>query len=346
MEEKGKAIGLDVLLRPTDRFVVSSVPLTTMRPDTVQPQLVVLGTIGYDTRLTNTISARVSGRIERLYVRYRYQHIHKGEPLMDIYSPELETGEKEYLFLLKNDPANLVMIRAARQQLLLLGVGERQLDEVARTGRPLPVLTVYSSISGHIHEAGNSMPEGDRGMGGRTTTAELSVKEGMYVEKAQAVFQVFDVDQSWVLLSLFPGQEGLVHRGDPVEIVPETVPDEAFKGRVDLVEPLYRQGVRSLTVRVYFDNSRRDIPVGSAVKAIIRPASVVGNWLPRDAVLSLGTHRVVFLQEEGGFRAHAVTTGMTEGQRILILSGLGAKDSVAANAQFLVDSEDFIKINN
>ena len=346
MEQKGKAIGLDVLLRPTDRFVVSSVPLTTMRPDTVQPQLVVLGTIGYDTRLTNTISARVSGRIERLYVRYRYQHIHKGEPLMDIYSPELETGEKEYLFLLKNDPENLVMIRAARQQLLLLGVGERQLDEVARTGRPLPVLTVYSSFSGHIHEAGNSMPEGDRGMGGRTTTAELSVKEGMYVEKAQAVFQIFDVDQSWVLLSLFPGQEGLVHRGDPVEIVPETVPNKAFKGRVDLVEPLYRQGVRSMTVRVYFDNSRRDIPVGSAVKATIRPASVVGNWLPRDAVLSLGTHRVVFLQQKGGFRAHGVTTGMTEGQRILILSGLGAKDSVAANAQFLVDSEDFIKINN
>src|SRR5262249_34976191 len=147
-------IELDQLLRPTDKFVLSSIPVTTMQPDTVQPQLEVLGTISYDTRLTNTISARVSGRIERLYVRSRYQHVHKGDRILDTYSPELQTGEQEYLYLLKNDPGNTVLISAARQRLLLLGVGERQLDEIARTGKPLPVLTVYSAYTGHIHDAG------------------------------------------------------------------------------------------------------------------------------------------------------------------------------------------------
>jgi Cu(I)/Ag(I) efflux system membrane fusion protein len=287
----------------------------------------------------------VSGRIERLYVRYRYQHVHKGDRILDIYSPELQTGEQEYLYLLKNDPGNGVLINAARQKLLLLGVGERQLDEIAKTGMPLPLLTVYSGYTGHIHDAG-TMPDGDKGMGATATTAELPVKEGMYIEKGQPIFQVFNMDRSWAVLNLFPGQEGLVRRGDPVEIVPETAPDKAFTGRVDLVEPLYRQGVRSTTVRVYFDNGMREIPIGSAVKATIRPASLAGNWLSRDAVLSLGTRQVVFLRTDGGFRAHAVTTGMTDGQRMQILSGLNAGDSVAVNAQFLVDSEDFIKVND
>ncbi|MBS1603286.1 MAG: efflux RND transporter periplasmic adaptor subunit [Bacteroidetes bacterium] len=338
-------IALDQLLRPTDRFVLSSIPVTTMRSDTVQPQLAVLGTISYDTRLTNTISARVSGRIERLYIRYRYQHVHKGDRILDIYSPELQTGEQEYLYLLKNDPGNTVLINAARQRLLLLGVGGRQLDEVARTGKALPVLTVYSAYTGHIHDAG-TMPVGDRGMGATEATTALPIKEGMYVEKGQPVFQVFNMDHSWAVLNLFPGQEGLVRRGDPVEIVPETAPDKAFNGRIDLVEPFYRQGLRSATVRVYFDNGMRELPIGSAVKATIRPAPQKGSWLSRDAVLSLGTRQVVFLRTDGGFRAHAVTTGMTEGQRVRILSGLSAGDSVAANAQFLVDSEDFIKAND
>jgi len=341
-----KDIALDDLLKPTDKFVVSSLPVTALQPDTVQPTLAVLGTIGYDTRLTNTISARVSGRIEKLYVRYRYQHVQKGDRIMDIYSPELQTGEQEYLYLLKNDPGNTVLIDAARQQLLLLGVGERQLAEVARTGKPLPTLTVYSNYTGHIHDAGNSMPEGDRAMGAGATTPGLPLKEGMYVEKGQTIFQVFGMQRGWALLNLYPGQEALVRKGDKVEVVPETAPDKDFTGRVDLVEPLYRQGQRLLTVRVYFDNGSRDIPIGSAVKATIQAASVAGNWLPRDAVLSLGTRRVVFLRADGGFRAHAVTTGITNDRRIQILSGLTAQDSVAANAQFLIDSEDFIKANN
>jgi len=341
---KDTGIALDQLLRPTDGFVLSSVPVTTMRSDTIRPRLAVLGTISYDTRLTSTISARVSGRIERLYVRYRYQHVHKGDRILDIYSPELQTGEQEYLYLLKNDPENGMLINEARQRLLLLGVGERQLDEVARSGRPLPVLTVYSGYTGHIHDAG-TMPEGDKGMGATGTTSALPIKEGMYVEKGQPVFQVFNMDHSWAVLDLFPGQEGLVRRGDPVEIVPETAPDKAFTGRVDLIEPLFRQGSRSATVRVYFDNGMREIPIGSAVKATIRPASQKASWLSRDAVLSLGTRQVVFLRTDGGFRAHAVATGMTDGQRVQIISGLTAGDPVAANAQFLVDSEDFIKVN-
>jgi Cu(I)/Ag(I) efflux system membrane fusion protein len=192
------------------------------------------------------------------------------------------------------------------------------------------------------------MPEGSLGVavvsGGGGMTEELPVKEGMYVEKGQTVFQVFNMDRSWALLRLFPGQEHLVRKGDPVDVVPETAPDKAFTGRVDLMEPLYRTGDKSPVVRVYFDNRHRDIPIGSQARATIRPAAIVGNWLPKEAVLSLGMDRIVFLRVNGGFHAHRVVTGLENSGRVQIVSGLSDVDTVAANAQFLVDSEDFIKV--
>src|SRR5260221_14404069 len=96
-------IQLNDLLQPTDRFVVSSIPVITIHRSAELIEIDALGTVAYDTRLVNTISARVSGRIEKLYVKYRYQHVMKGQRIMDIYSPELLTTEQELLFVIKND---------------------------------------------------------------------------------------------------------------------------------------------------------------------------------------------------------------------------------------------------
>ncbi|MEJ0081526.1 MAG: efflux RND transporter periplasmic adaptor subunit [Puia sp.] len=94
-------IAINDLLQPTDQFVVSSVPVVSLQNEKKAVPVEALGTVTYDTRRINSISARVSGRIEKLYVRYRYQHIQKGERIMDIYSPELATAEQELLFLIK-----------------------------------------------------------------------------------------------------------------------------------------------------------------------------------------------------------------------------------------------------
>jgi Cu(I)/Ag(I) efflux system membrane fusion protein len=339
-------IRLDDLLQATDNFVVSSIPVTTLQKDKVSPEVKALGTVSYDTRLINTISARVSGRIEKLYVRHRYQHIHKGARIMDIYSPELSTGQQDLLFLLKNDPGNTAMIDAAKQKLLLLGMSEGQLQEVTRTGKPSLSVAVYSNYSGHIHEAGNTMPDAGEPLlrtDVSATMGELPVKEGMYVEKGQTVFQLFNTDRSWVLLQLLP-EQATVKVGDPVRIVPETAPDHDFRGKIDFIEPVLRQGAKTLTARVYFDNSTLQIPIGSQVTATIFPGPIAGDWLPREAVLSLGMGQVVFVRVDGGFKGHKVETGMIYRHRIQILSGLTETDSVASNAQYLMDSESFIKV--
>ncbi len=350
-EENSTAINdiqLNDLLQPTDRFVVSSIPVTTLKRSAELIEVEALGTVSYDTRLVNTISARVSGRIEKLYVKYRYQHVMNGERIMDIYSPELLTTEQELLFLIKNDPANYSFINAARQKLLLLGMSEGQLQQIIRTQKPSLSVAVYSNYGGHIHEAGNTMPgmnNQEQKMDISRTTEELPVKEGMYIEKGQTVFQVFNTDRSWVLLNIFPEYQNLVKTGDAVRIIPETVPANNFRAKIDFIEPFYRKENKTLTVRVYFNNTHLQIPIGSQVKATVFVNAKEANWLPKDAVLSLGVDKIVFKKTDGGFQAHRVETGLAYKDQIQILSGLMATDSVAANAQFLTDSESFIKAN-
>jgi Cu(I)/Ag(I) efflux system membrane fusion protein len=342
------AVDLHTLLQPTNSAVISGVPVTTLQSSSQFLSIDALGRVDYDTRRVQTIAVRVSGRIEKLYVKYRYQHVHTGDKIMDIYSPELVTAQQDLLFILHNDAGNTTLLDAARTKLQLLGMDAQQLQQVIQSGKPLYKVTVYTHYTGHIHEVGNSIEASgtvlqpmdlSKGMG------QLPLKEGMYVQKGQPVFQLYNTDQSWIILNLFPGHSSLVTVGSAVTITPETAPDQPFRATISYIEPFYREDSKTLTARVYFDNSQLQLPIGSQIKAIIRGATGPGTWLPREAVLSLGLHKVVLKRENGAFQVKAVQTGITTDSLIQITSGLSTQDSVAADAQFLLDSESFIKVN-
>ncbi|MDO9155697.1 MAG: efflux RND transporter periplasmic adaptor subunit, partial [Sediminibacterium sp.] len=147
--EKVGDIEMESLLKPTNEFVISSIPVTTVEKRREQIEIEALGNISYDTRQVGSVSARVAGRIEKLYVRYRYQKINKGQRILDIYSPELLTAQQNLLFLLKNDVDNTVFIEAAKERLLLLGMSNEQLKQVIKTNQPSLTIALYSNYSGH-----------------------------------------------------------------------------------------------------------------------------------------------------------------------------------------------------
>lgn len=336
-------VALSTLLQGDNNTVVSSIPVTTIQFASQQIQLDALGSVEYDTRFMKTISSRVSGRIEKLYIKYRYQPVHVGDKVMDIYSPELLTGQQNLLFLIKNDPANTSLINAARQKLLLLGMNDRQLQKIIATRKALFSVTVYSNYTGHVHEMGN-MNNSSQQMSPSDETGELSIKEGMYVEKGQPVFQVKNMDNVWVSLNLFPGENSLVKVGTPVTIIPETAPDKKIISTIGFMEPFYKDGAKTVSARVYLNNSKQMIPVGSQVKATLNINTSPSNWLPKESVLSLGLNKVVFLKKGNVFETHPVSTGIVANNLIQIIDGLSTQDSVAVNAQFLIDSEGFIKV--
>ena len=119
---------LKFVIKPTNEYVRSGVPLATLQRSEEEIEVDALGRVVYDTRHIGSVSARISGRIEKLYVRYRYQKVSAGQKIMDLYSPEILTAEENLLFLLKNDPSNTSLINAAKQKLLLLGMNKEQLE--------------------------------------------------------------------------------------------------------------------------------------------------------------------------------------------------------------------------
>ena len=140
------------LLKPTNQFIISSIPVTTLKADIADNEMEALGVTDYDTRMIGDISARVSGRIQKLYIKSTFQGIMKGQKIMEIYSPELSTAQQNLLFLLKNDASNYSLINTAKQKLLLLGVSPAQIQMLAKSGRASNTVSVYSNYSGHIYE--------------------------------------------------------------------------------------------------------------------------------------------------------------------------------------------------
>lgn len=345
-------VSLHTLLKPTNGYAISTIPATTLMKSEEPIEINALGYTAYNTSEVGAISARISGRIEKLYVRFRYQLIKKGQKIMDIYSPELLTAQQNLLFLIKNDPSNNSLISAAKEKLLLLGFPSEQLQQVINSQKTLFTVSVYSSYSGHIHDASNmgmnsnttETPEMNEAIS--LTTQELNLKEGMYLQKGQTVFKVYNPNKVWALLNIYPSDQAFIKVGNKVRIVPEARPDKDFRSTIYFIEPFFRPGSKTITARVNVDNSALQLPIGSQVQATIFSNPVNAEWLPKEAILSLGLEKVVFVKSGNGYKAQKIETGVSYKNLIQITGGITVTDSVAANAQFLMDSESFIKIRD
>lgn len=353
-------VALETLLRPANAYVVSTVPVTALEEREEEVELNVVGTVAYDTRQSGAISSRVGGRIEKLYVRYRYQPVKKGQRIMDIYSPELMTAQQNLLFLLRNDTGNESLIAAARDRLLLLGMTSSQVATVENNRKPIYGVPVFSAYTGFVTDLGTAAagaPTPSSGaMGnpggamqplpaaGSSGGGALQLREGSYVQNGQAVLSVYNPDRAWVLLDLFPEQQSLAIVGSSVRVVPETAPQQNFRGKINYIEPIFRPQSKTLAARVYFNNAAMQLPIGSRVTATIFAQSKKALWLPKEALLSLGRDRIVFRKEGTGFRAQKVITGAEMNRYVQVTGGLQPTDSVATNAQYLVDNEAFIKV--
>jgi Cu(I)/Ag(I) efflux system membrane fusion protein len=164
----------------------------------------------------------------------------------------------------------------------------------------------------------------------------------MYVQKGQTLIMIMSHHNVWAALQIFPNDQSLVKKGNVVEIFPETDTMAVIKGQVDFIEPIYREGSKTVTVRVYFHNKDM-LPIGSHVQANISVKSQPAYWLPQSAVLSMGIDQIAFVKKGDGFIAHKIITGAKAGNDIQVESGISEKDSVLMNASYVMDSESFIK---
>ncbi|MDX2172782.1 MAG: efflux RND transporter periplasmic adaptor subunit [Bacteroidota bacterium] len=343
-ESKSSETELDVLLKPTNEYVISQVKTVSIKRQTAPLTIQVTGKIDYDTREIATISSKVAGRIEKLYVKYLYQAVSKGQKLMDIYSKELVTEQENFIYILQNDPNNFKLIKTAEDRLTLQGLTPDQVKKIKTEKKAIEYISVYSSYSGHLHDLLGDKSS-DMSTMNKQQQKELLIREGMYVQKGQAVFNIYSTNKLWALLNVYSENQGSISKGQVVNLF---VDGKELSGsfKIDFIEPEIKPNQNTVTARVYLSNVNGSIKVGSNVKGTINTNEKTGYYVPATSVVDLGSNHVVFLKENNLFRAHKVLVGSVLNDMIEIVSGIQESDLIAENAQLLMDSESFIKTKN
>ncbi|HEX8020352.1 efflux RND transporter periplasmic adaptor subunit [Mucilaginibacter sp.] len=343
---EGSGISLNTVLQPVNSSVLSTVNAIVPKEKEVPTSISAQGYLDFDTRTFNNIASRFSGRIEKLYIKYAFQEIHRDQRIFDIYSPDLVTAQQDLIYLTKNSAQETALIDAAKQKLLLLGMTTEQINRVIKTRQAFYSLPVYSAYEGHVHDMPHSQMAATVTSSAPSDIASnlpLAVKEGMYVEKGQTLFNVVNPHKLWAIIKIDRSAIGGLKLNQPVTITLPDVPGKVISGKVNFIEPALQQGDKTTSIRVYIDNMDHGLKVNSIVKATIQTGNTRGLWIPISALVDLGRTKIVWLKNDGAFHAQQVSSGTTLDNEVLITKGLSLTDSLASNGQYLTDSESFIK---
>ncbi|MBC5774679.1 efflux RND transporter periplasmic adaptor subunit [Pontibacter sp. KCTC 32443] len=367
---------LAFLLKPTNSTVVASIATTKPEQKTAEASIKMDGIITYDPRRVYSVPARVGGRIEKLFVKYNFQPIRKGQKLMEVYSPDMITAQKELLYLVQSAPEDKQLIQAARQKLQYLGATNEQINRLISRGEESYTFALYSPYDGYVIDLNATAPAATASMaaapaaasagggmdamggGGAATAATpatapatpagqaIQLREGMYVTVGQPLVRVVNAEQLWAEFNVPAGEMSSLAKGSPIVINFPQLPGEKLEAKVDFFQPFFDEGENFAKVRVYLPRDNKQVMVGQLVSGQATYKTEAALWIPKAAVLDIGTKTVAFKKVDGVFEPVAVTTGAGAGNEIQITSGLKQTDVIAANAQFLVDSESFIRVNN
>jgi multidrug efflux pump subunit AcrA (membrane-fusion protein) len=171
------------------------------------------------------------------------------------------------------------------------------------------------------------------------STSEL-IREGNYVSTGQTLFKVVNTTALRVELDLPVAQAGRINLNDEVDL--DMGNQKMTKAKVDFVQPFFTDGEEFVKVRLYIKNNGQ-FQIGQLVRAIITLKPVEALWIPREAILDMGLDKIVFVKERKVFKPKNVKVGVRTNGWVEITQGLSSSDEVASNAQYLVDSESFIK---
>lgn len=366
----GVAITEDLkkLIKPTNSSVIATIKTVHPERRTLDANSVASGVINYDTRKTYTVPIRFSGRIEKLYVKYNYQAVMQGQVIMEVYSPEMVTAQRELLYVASEQKEDKQLLESSKQKLRLLGLIEQQIDKIIADGKESFTLPVLSPYTGYIVEAtlsGNaiqtspasaSMSAGGMNsknenlsqatqVQGANSSQQISIREGMYVTAGQSLFKVVDGTRLWAEL-YFPATEASMIRKESAIELQVKGSDIKISSKVDFVQPFFSDGSQFLKVRSYLKSGEYKIRVGQLITGEIAHPHSESLWIPREAILDLGVQQIVFLKNRGTFAPSKVKTGVQSGNWIEVTEGLNDSSEIASNAQYLVDSESFIKVDN
>jgi len=348
---------LNKLLPSTNEAIVSSIKTIKGEFKSMAISIPVQGIVTYDTRTEYSIPTRVGGRLEKVYLKYAFQKVSKGQKVAEIYSPELMTAQRELLYVVENDPDNQPLIESATTKLSLLGFTSKQTEELIKKKEASSTISIYSPYDGYVinddQPQSNSPSVAPASMNGgmnssSATNATISnspvklIRQGDYVTAGQVLFKVINTSELRIELNLPLSAVGSIKIKNELDL--DLGNNEIEKAQIDFIQPFLNEGQEFVKIRLYISKIK-DLQIGQLVHATIQLKPSEGLWIPTAAILDQGLTQIVFIKDRGVFKPKEIktektTNGWTE------VKGITSSDEIASDAHYLVDSENFIKTKN
>ncbi len=288
-----------------------------------------------ETRLRQ-VTTKIDGYVERLHANAVGEVVRKGQPLLEIYSPELLASQNEYLVALaarKRTAGSSIasvagygdeLVVSSRRRLQLFDISDEQIDRLEGTGTPDRVVPVYAPISGVI-------------------TAR-NVAQGQKIASGMTLLEVVDLTRVWVLASVYEYELPFVQVGQAATMTLSYLPGKTFEGKVSFIYPTLDPQTRTVQVRVEFSNSGLELKPDMFADVVLRADLGERLAVPDSAVLDTGTRSVAFVETEPGvFEPRELKIGLRLEDEYEVLSGVSEGERVVVSANFLIDSESKLK---
>lgn len=325
-----------VSLSPTQR-VLANITTAPIERRTLTKEITAVGVVDIAEPLQVTVSARFRGRIEKLFVNFTGETVQKGQPLFELYSPDLVTAEQEFLLsfeaLRKARESNDEQTVQVQQQLLNgvrerlrihFGMAESQTADLEKTKQIRTSISFLSPIRG--------------------TVVLKEVVEGQYVDEGMVLYQVVDLSKVWVYIDVYEKDIRYVKIGQRVQVTTEAYPNESFNGTVTFIDPTISGETRTVRVRTELTNPYGKLKPKMYVTASFKTQVKNALFIPASAALVLGKRTVAWVEvKENTFEPRDIVLGTTSDSHYEVLKGLRDGDVIATTGGFLIDSESSLQ---
>lgn len=316
--------------------VLANVSTVQIQSEPFVKELVSYSYLDFAEENRKLISARFNGRVEKLFVDKTGDYVSRGQPLFEIYSPDLVAAQNEYLIALENTASirkasfndatasNNSLIKSSRKRLELYGLTHEQITKLDSSREIQYTMTYYSPISG--------------------TVIEKKIQEGAYVNEGTLLYDIADMSTLWGIAEIYEKDLSLVRVGAKVKLLLPAYPDETFGGMVNFIYPVVNSQTRTVKVRVQFSNANQKLKPQMYGEIVIQQDLGKQLLVSQDAVLFTGKRRIVWVKTaENQFESKEVTLGIKNDGKYQVLSGLREGDEVAVTGGFLIDSESQLR---
>ncbi len=317
----------DELKLSPEQMQLGNIQVDTIQNGSIGDQIILTGTLNFDETKTNAVSARVAGRIEKLFYKQVGDYISKDAPLYEIYSEELNNAKQEYFLALQkkatlgNSIVNFdEVIASAKNKLELWGMSNQQIKNINAETIKNPRTTFYSTASGYV--------------------TELPLLEGDYVAEGGTIVKLAGLSTLWVETQVYATQLSQINNAKKATVEIPDIPGKEIPGTISFENPELSTSARINLIRIVIPNDNHELKPGMAAYVTIKTGDHHVLALPSDAVLRDGKMAMIWIEtKQNSFKSVMVQTGMESGDMIEIKSGIQPGDVVVTSGAYLLQSE-------